>query len=124
MGRFVYSLVTCCRAATPLVEQQFMMRPENYLNAAAIPTNRPGLSVLPNQQHLARAGEMLANTTTYSAHLNQLPNRQRLNSSTAWLSNAPRYAEAGASGLFRFRQQLAQNNLTDTPLTEAESFGT
>jgi hypothetical protein len=72
-------------------------------------------------QQTSRAGEIRANTTTYSAHLNQPPNRWGAITAIAWLSKAPLYAEVGASSLLRLRQQLAQNDLTDclTPKLKA-----
>jgi hypothetical protein len=63
------------QSSDTLVEQRHMKRRRELLDAYAAPSSRPGLSVLPNQKHLARAGEMPAYTTTYLAHLNQRPNR-------------------------------------------------
>ena len=111
-------------AATPLVERRHMKRQRELLDAYSAPSSRPGLTILPDTTNLARAGEIRANTTTYSAHLNQPPNRWGSITAIAWLSKAPLYAEFGASSLLRHRQRLAQNDLTDLPLTEAESFGT
>ena len=111
-------------AATPLAEQRYMKRQRELLDAYAVSSSRPGFTILPDTTSFARAGEIRANTTTYSAHLNQPPNRWGAITAIAWLSKAPLYAEVGASSLLRLRQQLAQNYLTDSPLTEAESFGT
>jgi len=111
-------------AATPLVEQRHMKRQRELLDAYAASSSRPGFTILPDTTSFARAGEKQANTTTYSAYLSQLRNRQGSITVIAWLSKAPLYAEVRASSLLRLRQQLAQNDLTDLPLTEAESFGT
>lgn len=78
-------------------------------------------------QQTSRAGEIRANATTYSAHLNQPPNRWGAITAIAWLSKAPLYAEVYVSDptiYFAIDTRLAENYLTDSPLTEAESFGT
>jgi hypothetical protein len=97
------------------------------LKAVAIFADRPGSTILPDTTSFARAGEKQANTTTYSAYLNQLHNRQGSITVIAWLSKAPLYAEVYVSEptiYFAIDTRLAENYLTDSPLTEAESFGT
>jgi hypothetical protein len=91
------------QSSDTLVEQRFMMRQRELLESSSY-TLQKTWSFRPTKPKAPRMrGRDVGITNNLFRTPQSIANRQRLNSSTAWLSKVLLYAYVGANSLLRYR---------------------